>query len=57
MNHNIKLSKYSDTVRINRRCSYYKMNKRWKKKIYIYMWLDEQTTQNYGKKKLEIRSN
>lgn len=34
-----------------------KMNKRWKKKIDIYMGLDEQAARNWGKKKVEIRFN
>tara|TARA_R100001369_G_scaffold55287_1_gene82143 strand:+ start:1486 stop:1947 length:462 start_codon:yes stop_codon:yes gene_type:complete len=34
-----------------------KMNKRWKKKIDIYMGLDENAAREWGKKKVEIRFN
>jgi 3D (Asp-Asp-Asp) domain-containing protein len=34
-----------------------KMNKRWKKRIDIYMGLDEEAAKEWGKKKVEIRFN
>ncbi len=34
-----------------------KMNRRWKKKIDIFMGLDEEAAKEYGKRKVEIRFN